>query len=139
MAKKAKPLPDAEIKEKEKPIVGVPENMITICGKQIEIKPTRLFYERNRTATFYRMLDVYPVVDILAMDTVIPGDDRDGDKCVMDWLIAVLDDEEFVLEHYDDITAEDIERLLLIFRRLNKIDEKEQKRKNLATDKTMEG
>lgn len=134
--KKAKPIPSAEIKEKEKPIVGIPENIVTICGQQIEIKPTKLFYERNRTATFYRMLDMYPLVDILAMDTVIPGDDRDGDKCVMDWLIAVLDNEEFVTAHYDEITVEDVEKLLAIFRRINRIDEKEQKRKNLTTDRT---
>ena len=25
------------------------------------------------------------------------GDDRDGDKAVMDWLIAVTDDEELIL------------------------------------------
>lgn len=79
---------------------------------------------------------MYPLVDILAMDTVIPGDDRDGDKCVMDWLIAVLDNEEFVTAHYDEITVEDVEKLLAIFRRINRIDEKEQKRKNLTTDRT---
>ena len=82
------------------------------------------------------MMDMYPLADILAMDTVIAGDDRDGDKCVMDWLIAVFDDEQFVLDHYDDMTVEDIEKALAIFRRINKIDEKEQKRKNLMTDKT---
>ena len=136
MARKAKALPSAEMKKKEKPVLGIPENILTICGTQIEIKPTKLKYERNRTAAFYRMMDMYPLADILAMDTVIAGDDRDGDKCVMDWLIAVFDDEQFVLDHYDDMTVEDIEKALAIFRRINKIDEKEQKRKNLMTDKT---
>ena len=136
MARKAKALPSAEMKKKEKPVLGIPENILTICGTQIEIKPTKLKYERNRTAAFYRMMDMYPLADILAMDTVIAGDDRDGDKCVMDWLIAVFDDEQFVLDHYDDMTVGDIEKALAIFRRINKIDEKEQKRKNLMTDKT---
>ena len=136
MARKAKPLPSAEMKEKERPITGVPENIVTICGEQIEIKPTKLRYERNRTAAFYRMMDMYPIVDILAMDTVIAGDDRDGDKCIMDWLIAALDNEEFVVAHYDEMTVDEIEKVLAVFRRLNRIDEKEAKRKNLMTDRT---
>lgn len=59
------------------------------------------------------------------------GDDRDGDKAVMDWLIAVTDDEKLVTEHYDSMDTGVIEQLLAIFRRINKIDEKEQKQKNL--------
>ena len=52
--KKAKPIPSAEIKEKEKPIVGIPENTVTICGQQIEIKPTKVKYQRDRTAALTR-------------------------------------------------------------------------------------
>ena len=48
----------------------------------------------------------------------------------------MLDNEEFVTAHYDEITVEDVEKLLAIFRRINRIDEKEQKRKNLTTDRT---
>ena len=61
------------------------------------------------------------------------GDDRDGDKAVMDWLIAVLDDEALVLENYDSMDTNTVEQLLDIFRRVNRIDEKEQKQKNLQT------
>lgn len=59
------------------------------------------------------------------------GDDRDGDKALMDWLIAVTDNEQLVLDNYDEMDTELIERLLAIFKRVNKIDEKEEKQKNL--------
>lgn len=61
------------------------------------------------------------------------GDDRDGDKAVMDWLIAVTDDEELILQNYDGMDTGLIEQLLAIFRRVNRIDEKEAKQKNLLT------
>ena len=59
------------------------------------------------------------------------GDDRDGDKALMDWLIAVTDDEALITEHYDSLDTDTIEQLLSIFRRINRIDEKEQRQKNL--------
>lgn len=59
------------------------------------------------------------------------GDERDGDKALMDWLIAVFDDEEIVVENYDSMDTETIERVLAIFKRINKIDEKEEKAKKL--------
>ena len=50
-----KELPDAVQTEKELPQVGSPENTITIGGQLIEIRPTKLLYQRNRTAAFYKM------------------------------------------------------------------------------------
>ena len=81
---------------------------------------------------FYKMLDLYPLADILAMNAGTFGDDRDGDKAVMDWLIAVTDDESLILSHYNEMDTAVIEKLLSIFKRLNRIDEKEQKQKNLT-------
>ncbi len=98
-----------------------------------QIKPTKLRYQRNRTAAFYKMLELYPLADILAMESGAFGDQRDGDKAVMDWLIAVTDDEQLITENYDAMDTGMIERLLAIFRRVNKIDEKETKQKNLLT------
>ena len=54
-------------------------------------------------------------------------------KAVMDWLIAVFDNEALVLENYDSMDTGTVEQLLEIFRRVNRIDEKEQKQKNLQT------
>ena len=51
----------------------------------------------------------------------------------MDWLIAVFDNEALVLENYDAMDTGTIEQLLEIFRRVNRIDEKEQKPKNVMT------
>ena len=85
MATKNKPLPPADLSEKELPQVGNPENTVVIGGRMIEIQPTKLIYQRNRTAAFYKMLDMYPLADILAMEAGAFGDERDGDKAVMDW------------------------------------------------------
>lgn len=54
-----KKLPDAEQKVKELPVVGNPENTVAIGDKLIEIKATKLKYQRNRTAAFYNILDMY--------------------------------------------------------------------------------
>jgi len=76
---------------------------------------------------------MYPIADILAMEAGAFGDDRDGDKALMDWLIAVTDHPDLVTAHYDEMDTGTIEQLLTIFRRVNRIDEKEQKLKNLQT------
>lgn len=127
----SKPLPCTEQTEKGLPQIGSPENSVLIGETLVEVKPTKLKYQRNRTAAFYKMLELYPLADILAMEVGAFGDDRDGDKALMDWLIAVLDDEKLVTENYDNIDTGTIEQLLAIFRRVNRVDEKEQKQKNV--------
>ena len=119
--------------DKGLPQIGSPENSVRIGDQLIEIKPTKLKYQRNRTAAFYRMLELYPLADILAMEAGAFGDDRDGDKALMDWLIAVTDDEQLICDHYNELDTGMIEQLLQIFRRVNRMDEKEQKQKNLLT------
>ena len=101
-----------------------------IGGKQIEIKPMKLIYQRNRTAVFYHVLDSYPLPDILAMDNPFQ-DGRDGDKALFDWLVAATDDEELITEHYNEIDSGTIYKILEIFRRVNKIDEMEERAKNV--------
>ena len=133
MAETNKPLPASEQMDKGLPQIGSPENSVRIGDQLIEIKHTKLEYQRNRTAAFYRMLELYPLADILAMEAGAFGDDRDGDKALMDWLIAVTDDEQLILDHYNELDTGMIEQLLQIFRRVNRMDEKEQKQKNLLT------
>lgn len=125
-----KELPDAAQEEKEMPVSGIEENTVIIGGKRIEIKPTLLRYMRNRTAEFYHILDVYPLPDILATKAGVIDEKRDGDKCLMDWLIAVTNDEKLIREHYDDMDADVIMRMLEIFKRINRIKEKEDEAKN---------
>lgn len=50
-----KKLPDTTISAKELPAVGNPENTVAIGGKLIELKATKLKYQRNRTAAFYKI------------------------------------------------------------------------------------
>lgn len=132
-APEEKPVPNAGMETKELPKVGNPENTVIIGGKLIEIKPTKLKYQRNRTAVFYHILELYPLSDILAMGPKSFGDGLDGDKKLYDWLVAVTDDEELIREHYDDIDSDTIYRMLEIFRRVNKISEMEEKLKNART------
>lgn len=130
-----KEIPAASMAHREKPQIGSPENTVTIGGQLIEIKPTKLKYQRNRTALFYRILELYPLPAVLAMEAGTFGDDRDGDKALMDWLIAVTDNPDLIIENYDEIDTETIEKLLLIFRRLNRIDEKEARQKNAEKER----
>lgn len=132
-AKEAKPVPEAGVKVKEMPQVGVPENTVIIGGNLIEIKPTKLKYQRNRTAVFYHILELYPISDILAMGPQSFGDGLDGDKKLYDWLVAVTDNEDLIRDHYDEIDSDTIYRMLEIFRRVNKITEMEEKLKNAKT------
>ena len=133
VAPEEKPVPNAGMETKELPKVGNPENTVIIGGKLIEIKPTKLKYQRNRTAVFYHILELYPLSDILAMGPKSFGDGLDGDKKLYDWLVAVTDDEDLIREHYDDIDSDTIYRMLEIFRRVNKISELEEKLKNART------
>lgn len=135
----SKEQPQTEQEVRELPKIGNPENTVTIGGKLIEIKPTKLKYQRNKTALFYKVLQIYPVADILAMEAGTFGDDRDGDKALMDWLIAVTDDPDLIVANYDEIDSGVIEQLLSIYRRLNKVDEKEANLKNVRMERKEAG
>lgn len=127
---KEKEIPKSYKKNKELPPTVNPENVITVDGDSIEIKPTILKYQRNKTAVFYRAIDQYPLTDILATEKGVFDPERDGDQALFDWCIAVTNDPKYVSKHFDQMDTEIIERMLSIFKRLNKIDEKEEKAKN---------
>lgn len=126
----SKPLPTPKSKQKKIPEVASPENSVMIGGKMIEIKPTKVKYQRNRVAVFYRAIEFQPLMDVQACPVGVYDEERDGDKCVMDWLISVFDDETLVTDNYDEMDTELIERILAIFKRVNKINEKEEAIKN---------
>lgn len=107
------------------------ENCVYIDGKEIEIKPTKLKYFRNKMASAYSVLKIVPLNELLTYGKGVIDDTRDADQLLFDFLIAVFDDPAFVEDHYEDMTADDIEKIFKIFGRLNHIDEKEeQQRKN---------
>jgi len=68
------------------------------------------------------------------MEEGLFGEDRDGDKAVMDWLIAVTDNEKLIVANYDAIDTETVERLLAIFKRVNRIAEKETQQKKMISE-----
>lgn len=127
---KEKPVPKRKSNNKELPFVGNPENTVLLGDKLVEIKPTKLKYHRNNVASFYKIVEMVPLPDIMTMDERTFGDGRDGDKALMDWLIAIVDDAELIEQTYNDMDTATIEKMLAIFKRVNKIDEKEEKQKN---------
>lgn len=133
-----KELPKADVQTKELPQIGVQENTVKIGDELIEIKPMKLKYQRNRTGVFYHVLDLYPLPDILAMGPQAFGDGRDGDKALLDWLVAATDREDLVRKNYNEMDTETIYRILEIFKRVNKIKEKEEKLKNAETPREKE-
>lgn len=132
MARGTKPAPKAGMEMKAVPMVGKPENTVMIGGVPVEIKPTKLKYLRNGTAGFYRLLDTLPLNDIVMMPAGTFGQDdtRDGDKALMDWLIAATDNEETITANYNEMDAGQIETVLEIFKRINKFCEREENLKN---------
>ncbi len=125
-----KEMPEGKALDKPMPPEVNPDNVVVIGGKEIEIKSTKIKYQRNGTATAYRILDLYPLPDILSMDAGVLDAKRDGDQIVFDFLVAVFDDSKLVARYYDTMTADDIDRCVKIFKRLNHIDEKEEAAKN---------
>lgn len=122
------PVPAHEDKVTPPPQQGNPENMVQFGNKMIEIKPTLLKYQRDRTASFYKLLKQLAVVDILALKDGVLDPHRSSDKMLFDWLIAVTNDPKLVTANYDKIDSETIYKLLEIFCRLNHIKDEDEKK-----------
>lgn len=107
------------------------ENCVVIDGVKIEIKPTKLAYFRNKAAATYNALNNIPLTEIFGIKKGVLDETRDGDQIVYDFLVAVLDDKELVRKNYNKFDADQIDRMVKIFGRINHIDEKyESQRKN---------
>ena len=128
------PLPKPTNKKIAAPKVGNPQNVVQFGDIEIELKPTKIRYQRDRTAAFYRMLKQMPLIDILALQDGILDPERSSDKMLFDWLIAVTDDPKLVTANYDKLDSESIYKMLEIFCRLNHIPEDE-KKQNAQTEK----
>lgn len=145
MAEDTKPLPNEEQGEKALPsleerVKALPQdgtviNTVQFGNTKIEIKPTKMKYQRLRTAAFYTVLESYPLAEILAIDKGYFDETRDGDKCVYDWLVAATDNPELVRQEYDNITTETVEKILKIFIRVNAIEEKRETLKKHLQEK----
>lgn len=123
-------LPEENTEQKALPQEGHQENMVQFGKRLIEIKPTKLKYQRDHTAALYHVLKQMPIVQFLSLPDNFfakQGDSRSPDKMLFDWLIAVTNDVNVVKENYDELDTDTIEKCLEIFCRLNKIkDEKKE-------------
>ena len=106
------------------------ENVVFIKNEPIEIKPTQLRYFRNQAVSSYNFIKAIPLTTFFTYQKGVLGN-RSPDEMLYDFLVAVFDSSEFVRDHYDEMTADDVDRIVKIFGRINHIDEKEeQARKN---------
>lgn len=134
----SKPLPKVTDTKKEvpettdtqipAPKIGNQENCVQFGDDYIEIKPTKLKYQRDRTAAAYRILQQISVTELLALQDGLVDPDRSSDKVLFDWLIAVTDDSDLVIRNYDKLDSETIYQCLKIFCRLNHIKEEDSKK-----------
>ena len=51
---------------------------------------------------------------------------KEPDQLLFNFLVAVFDSSEFVRDNYDEMTADEVDRIVKIFGRINHIDEKEE-------------
>lgn len=136
-SKKKKAVPAPTDLDKDLPSTEKEENCIVLGDRKVEIKATKLKYFRNRTASIYSALKLVPLNEFLAYDKGVFDKERDSDQILFDFLIAVFDDGNLVKTYYDDMTSDDIEKILQIFGRVNHIDEKEEAaRKNREAQAT---
>ena len=126
------PNPEYEPKDTPPPKPGHPENIVMFGDQEIEIKPTKVKYQRDRTAAFYRILQQMPLVDVLALQDGMLDPERSSDKMFFDWLIAVTDNPKLVTKNYDKLDSDTVEQILKIFCRINHIDEKEERKNRQA-------
>ena len=123
--------PEVSEMNREMPAKVNMENCVEIDGLLYEIKPTKLKYFRNKMAGAYNVIKAIPLNELLTYDVGVLDPEKDADQILFDFLVAAFDDADFVTDHYEDMTADDVEKVVSIFGRLNHIDEKaEQARKN---------
>lgn len=118
--------PEASPEKEEKPSDNIEENCVMIGDQKIEIKPTKLKYFRNKAASGYGIIKLIPLHELLTYDKGMVDETRSADQLLYDFLVAVFDDSTFVRDHYDDLDADTIDRIVKIFGRINHVDEKEE-------------
>ena len=124
--------PEVSPKKEEMPSDYKEENCVTICGTKVELKSTKVMYFRNKTAGAYSYLKTVPLSEFFKFpDEAFKREGyQSADQMLYDFLVAAFDDSTFVRDHYDEMTADDVEQIVRIFGRINHIDEKDSERKN---------
>ncbi len=119
-------IPEKSPEKETMPDVLNKENVVVVAGKQIELKPTKLKYFRNKTTSAYGYIKAVPLTELLTFDKGVLDKTKDADQLLFDFLVAAFDDPDFVTENYNEMTADEIEQVIKIFGRINHIDEKEE-------------
>lgn len=122
-------MPNASLPERPAPATLDAERTVTIEGKPYEIKPTKTKYFRSQWANGHVLLKHYTLSEIYALTQERDG--IDGDSAIYKFLVAVFDDENMVKAIYDELDSELLYRICEIFRQVNKIEEIEERQKNL--------
>ena len=118
--------PEPTPEKEEKPSEFLEENCVMVGEHKVEIKPTKLKYFRNKAASAYNVIKSVPLHELMVVGKGVFDEKRDADQLMFDFLVSAFDDAEFVKENYDNFDADNIERVVKIFGRLNHIDEKEE-------------
>lgn len=119
-------VPETTPEKKEMPSDIKEENCVEVDGVKIEIKPTKLKYFRNKSASGYGIIKAVPVHELFKYEKGILDPERDADQLVYDFLVAAFNDSTFVRDNYNEMDAEILDKVTKIFGRINHIDEKEE-------------
>ena len=118
--------PEASPEKEEKPSDVIEENCVMIGEEKVELKPTKLKYFRNKAASAYGIIRAVPLHELLTYQKGVLDENRDADQLLYDFLVAAFDNSTLVRDHYDDLDADTIDKIVKIFGRINHIDEKEE-------------
>jgi hypothetical protein len=99
----------------------------SITADQADLLMSQLTCSTGRLIiSAFGIIKAVPLHELLTYDKGVLDPTRDADQLLYDFLVAVFDDSSFVRDHYDDLDADTIDRIVKIFGRINHIDEKEE-------------
>lgn len=124
--KEKEDIPEESPEKKDMPLDIKEENCVEVNGEKIEIKPTKLKYFRNKSASGYGIIKAVPVYELFKYEKGVLDPERSADQLVYDFLVASFNDSSFVRDNYNEMDAEMLDRVVKIFGRINHIDEKEE-------------
>lgn len=93
--------------------------------ERIVIEGTKVLYFRNGLFDGFPYARAIPLNELLKVPAGMIHE-KSGEQLLAGFLVAALDDEQFVVEHFDEFDATTIEKIVEILVRLNGIAKKEE-------------
>ena len=90
------------------------ENEVLIGGKAYLIKPVKMKYIKNGFLWRYSALSKDNLVKILKFS--------DGEQFILDFMTAILDDEELAKESAEELDNQTVKEILLLTTKLNELE-----------------